>query len=200
MLTRWPASPPRLRPPAATGTTFRARSPQVFVLDHGRPRARHALHRAVRVVARADRHEARHGAEGHQRGRRRRQPRRCAHDQRQTSGTPTPTMIERDDEVDDLRVERGEARHRRALRPQDTGKRKRPDAPGVGPSSRYIPGSDLLSHAPTHAVPSAVAGLTSVFGMGTGVTLLLWPPGNLVSGVPALRSAMRGATQLVRAP
>ena len=35
------------------------------------------------------------------------------------------------------------------------------------------PGSDLLSHAPTHAVPSAVASLTSVFGMGTGVTLLL---------------------------
>ena len=37
----------------------------------------------------------------------------------------------------------------------------------------YIPGSDLLSHAPAHAVPSAVADLTSVFGMGTGVTLLL---------------------------
>ena len=35
------------------------------------------------------------------------------------------------------------------------------------------PGSDLLSHAPSHAVPSAVAGLTSVFGMGTGVTLPL---------------------------
>ena len=35
------------------------------------------------------------------------------------------------------------------------------------------PGSDLLSHAVTHAVPSAVASLTSVFGMGTGVTLLL---------------------------
>jgi hypothetical protein len=49
---------------------------------------------------------------------------------------------------------------------------------------RYIPGSDLLSHAPAHAVPSAVADLTSVFGMGTGVTLLLLPPGNLVSGVP----------------
>ena len=48
---------------------------------------------------------------------------------------------------------------------------------------RYIPGSDLLSHTVTHAVPSAVAGLTSVFGMGTGVTLPLWPPGNLVSGV-----------------
>ena len=36
-----------------------------------------------------------------------------------------------------------------------------------------IPGSDLLSHAPTHAVPSAEAGLTSVFGMGTGGTLPL---------------------------
>ena len=35
------------------------------------------------------------------------------------------------------------------------------------------PGSDLLSHAVTHAVPSAVAGLTSVFGMGTGGTLPL---------------------------
>ena len=35
------------------------------------------------------------------------------------------------------------------------------------------PGSDLLSHAVTHAVPSAVEGLTSVFGMGTGVTPLL---------------------------
>ena len=34
-------------------------------------------------------------------------------------------------------------------------------------------GSDLLSHTVSRAVPSAVAGLTSVFGMGTGVTLLL---------------------------
>ena len=32
------------------------------------------------------------------------------------------------------------------------------------------PGSDLLSHAVTHAMPSAVESLTSVFGMGTGVT------------------------------
>jgi hypothetical protein len=39
--------------------------------------------------------------------------------------------------------------------------------------SKLTPGSDLLSHTPTHAVPSAVAGLTSVFGMGTGVTLPL---------------------------
>ena len=34
-------------------------------------------------------------------------------------------------------------------------------------------GSDLLSHTVSHAVPSAVAGLTSVFGMGTGVTLII---------------------------
>ena len=38
---------------------------------------------------------------------------------------------------------------------------------------RNNPGGDLLSHTVTHAVPSAVAGLTSVFGMGTGVTLPL---------------------------
>jgi hypothetical protein len=47
-----------------------------------------------------------------------------------------------------------------------------------GPRSRAAlvennPGGDLLSHTVTRAVPSAVAGLTSVFGMGTGVTLLL---------------------------
>tara|TARA_B100000470_G_C19585338_1_gene299680 strand:- start:145 stop:303 length:159 start_codon:yes stop_codon:yes gene_type:complete len=35
------------------------------------------------------------------------------------------------------------------------------------------PGSDLLSHEVTLAVPSAVEGLTTVFGMGTGVSPLL---------------------------
>jgi hypothetical protein len=50
---------------------------------------------------------------------------------------------------------------------------ERPETLVESRASRYIPGSDLLSHAPSHAVPSAVAGLTSVFGMGTGVTLLL---------------------------
>jgi hypothetical protein len=55
------------------------------------------------------------------------------------------------------------------------------------------PGSDLLSHAVTHAVPSAVEGLTSVFGMGTGVTPLLWPPGNCLPGVsPSLACASYG--------
>ena len=34
----------------------------------------------------------------------------------------------------------------------------------------FIPGGDLLSHTATRAVSSALRGLTSVFGMGTGVT------------------------------
>ena len=38
---------------------------------------------------------------------------------------------------------------------------------------RNTAGSDLLSHTVSHTVPSAVSGLTSVFGMGTGVTLIL---------------------------
>jgi hypothetical protein len=40
-------------------------------------------------------------------------------------------------------------------------------------ASRNNAGSDLLSHTVSHTVPSAVSGLTSVFGMGTGVTLIL---------------------------
>ena len=39
------------------------------------------------------------------------------------------------------------------------------------------PGSDLLSHAVTSAVPSALEGLTTVFGMGTGVAPPALPPG-----------------------
>ena len=40
------------------------------------------------------------------------------------------------------------------------------------------PGDFLLSHTVTRAVPSAPAGLTSVFGMGTGVTLPTKSPEN----------------------
>ena len=39
-----------------------------------------------------------------------------------------------------------------------------------------IPGDVLLSHIVSHAVPSALKSLTSVFGMGTGVTSLLSSP------------------------
>ena len=43
------------------------------------------------------------------------------------------------------------------------------------PGKAYLvnPGSVLLSHTVTHAVPSALESLTSVFGMGTGVSSLL---------------------------
>src|SRR6185369_10870081 len=42
------------------------------------------------------------------------------------------------------------------------------------------PGDFLLSHTVTRAVPSAPAGLTSVFGMGTGVTLPTESPENFL--------------------
>ena len=41
---------------------------------------------------------------------------------------------------------------------------------------QYMPGDFLLSQVVTNQVPSALRGLTSVFGMGTGVTLLLSSP------------------------
>jgi hypothetical protein len=44
-------------------------------------------------------------------------------------------------------------------------------------TNRYLellnPGNVLLSHLATNAVPSAMRGLTAVFGMGTGVSLSL---------------------------
>ena len=47
--------------------------------------------------------------------------------------------------------------------------RKNENPATVGGVFVFNPGDDLLSHAVTHAVPSALEGLTSVFGMGTGV-------------------------------
>ncbi len=38
------------------------------------------------------------------------------------------------------------------------------------------PGTDLLSRPLAQPVSSALAGLTSVFGMGTGVSPPLWAP------------------------
>ena len=45
-------------------------------------------------------------------------------------------------------------------------------------------GGDLLSRAVTSQVPSALKGLTSVFGMGTGVTPSLSPPEMVIYSVP----------------
>ncbi len=43
-------------------------------------------------------------------------------------------------------------------------------APRGARNKREIPGNDLLSHPVARAVPSALVGLTAVFGMGTGVS------------------------------
>ena len=42
----------------------------------------------------------------------------------------------------------------------------------------FNPGGDLRSRVVSSAVSSARQGLTSVFGMGTGVALAVRPPGN----------------------
>src|ERR1700675_1581195 len=62
----------------------------------------------------------------------------------------------------------------------------------------FNPGGDLRSRAVTRAVSSALQGLTSVFGMGTGVTLAVRPPGNLrrvTAGVkyPGINFATEGS-------
>jgi hypothetical protein len=55
---------------------------------------------------------------------------------------------------------------------------------GAGLSSHDYSGGVLLSQGATPQVPSALAGLTSVFGMGTGVTPPPWPPENIALGGP----------------
>ena len=46
----------------------------------------------------------------------------------------------------------------------------------IGTRNSTLSGDDLLSHVVANAVPSALEGLTSVFGMGTGVTPPLQSP------------------------
>ena len=45
---------------------------------------------------------------------------------------------------------------------------------------KLIPGNDLLSRTVTSTVPLALRGLTSVFGMGTGVSPSVISPENFV--------------------
>jgi hypothetical protein len=68
--------------------------------------------------------------------------------------------------------------------------RQRPAPVGAGRCSAIYSGDDLLSQGATPQVPSAQAGLTSVFGMGTGVTPPLWPPETMLKNrvVPCERS------------
>ena len=56
------------------------------------------------------------------------------------------------------------------------GRREEAPALGRGLLPENNSGGDLLSQGVSPQVPSALAGLTSVFGMGTGVTPPLWPP------------------------
>jgi hypothetical protein len=51
--------------------------------------------------------------------------------------------------------------------------------PGTGGGPLMVRGGVLLSHEASLAVPSALKGLTSGFGMGPGVSPSLWPPGTV---------------------
>ena len=61
---------------------------------------------------------------------------------------------------------------------------------------KFNPGGDLRSRAVTRAVSSAQQGLTSVFGMGTGVTLAIRPPGNWKSKLGSRKLARSFDEQL----
>ena len=68
------------------------------------------------------------------------------------------------------------ARSRKPRLPEFTQpKTKKPQGVALG-LFLFNPGDDLLSHTVTDAVPSALEGLTTVFGMGTGVTPPLQSP------------------------
>src|SRR5204863_9084791 len=57
-------------------------------------------------------------------------------------------------------------------------------APAPARPVHTLPGGDLLSREPSLGVPSAQRGLTTLFGMGRGVSPSLEPPGTL-EGAPS---------------
>ena len=59
-----------------------------------------------------------------------------------------------------------------------------------------MPGNYLLSHRVAPKVPSALEGLTTVFGMGTGVTLPVSSPSSL-DAVDAGRHVLRRTTPAI---
>ena len=65
--------------------------------------------------------------------------------------------------------------------PTGLGGKRRRAPPGGGALASAKSGGVLLSQGVYPQVPSALTGLTSVFGMGTGVTLSLWPPKSVVN-------------------
>ncbi len=79
---------------------------------------------------------------------------------------------------------------------QEGEKHEKPTPQLVWAFDVIYPGSDLLSHAVAHAVPSALEGLTSVFEMGTGVSPPLWPPGIVESASGSLHLNLVSAMYL----
>src|SRR5438309_2657678 len=67
--------------------------------------------------------------------------------------------------------------------------------PKIGwPSLEVLSGGVLLSHTVPRAVPSALKGLASGFGMEPGVSLSLWPPklyGDIAEAAPLAREPSR---------
>ena len=61
-------------------------------------------------------------------------------------------------------------------------------------------GGVLLSQGVYPQVPSALTGLTSVFGMGTGVTLSLWPPKSVVNRCATHTEDSRASTSVQSKP
>ena len=59
-------------------------------------------------------------------------------------------------------------------------------------------GGVLLSQGVYPQVPSALTGLTSVFGMGTGVTLSLWPPKSVVNRCATHLKDSRASTSVFK--
>ena len=59
----------------------------------------------------------------------------------------------------------------------------------AGASSSRNPGDVLLSQGASPQVPSALAGLTAVFGMGTGVAPPPWSPETVLLAAPDPASA-----------
>ena len=64
----------------------------------------------------------------------------------------------------------------RAVKVNTGTERKKASGVTGGLFSGFNSGDVLLSHTLAHAVPSGLKGLTSVFGMGTGVTPSLQSP------------------------
>ena len=70
-------------------------------------------------------------------------------------------------------------------------------APLRGGHRERMSGSDLLSHTVTSAVPSALRGLASGFGMGPGVSPSLWLP-KLYGDIKRFPDRISGTAQWTR--